>query len=233
MYLENIDSGYNGSTIIQDINLQVNSGDILLIVGPNGSGKSTLLKTIMGFTICKKGCIKYLGQTLSLMQTHARVRMGISYVFQEKRIFNKLTVYENLKIASLYLREDPSRLMDIIYSKYPILYDKKNNDAGWLSGGEQQMLAFARVILQRPKVILFDEPTSALAPGLIENIFSDILEMSQSGITCLIAEHRVKDAIRISNKLLCLNSGRIVYNGDSTLFKNNYMSLYDYFITKN
>lgn len=207
--LKNVDSGYNGATIIQDINFHVYGGEVLLVIGSNGSGKSTLLRAIMGFTRIKKGEISYFGQILNGVHIHDRVKNGISYVFQERRIFNNLTVNDNLKIAFLNNGESLSNSLDNVYTKYPILFEKRYNNAGWLSGGEQQILAIARVLMQKPKIILFDEPSAGVAPKFIDKILSEIKNLASSGIACIIVEHNIKKIIGLVDSIIGLRNGHI------------------------
>lgn len=229
--LRNIKAGYNGIPIIKEIDLTINPGETLLIVGPNGAGKSTLLKVIFGFLNVMEGSIYYNGKWLNSMPSHDRVKHGISYVFQEKRIFTNLTVEENLKIA--FQRNGPTyeKALGSVFTKYPVLKQKRKDRAGWLSGGEQQMLAIGRVLVQKPGIILFDEPSAGLAPKIAGEVFRQIETLANEGISCVLVEHRIEEAMKIADRLLGMKDGQIYLNRKCSDFVDDKKSVLELFVS--
>lgn len=212
--LKGVTAGYDGRPILQCLNLDILRGRTLLVIGPNGAGKSTLLRTIMGFIRQTSGTLHYRNILLDCLPPHARVHLGISYVFQDRRVFPTLTVEENLKVATR--GTDLQSMLAAIFQRYPILAEKRKTSGGLLSGGEQQLLAIGRALVQRPEVILFDEPTNGLSPRYVVIVLDEIRRLSSEGITCVLVEHRVRDALECADEVIGIRSGGVVFKGDTT-----------------
>lgn len=219
--LKGVSARYNRIPVIQEVNLNIRAGEVLLITGPNGSGKSTLLKTISGFLKPSSGSLIYRGAPLNGFPPNARARMGISYVFQDRRIFPRLTVEENLKIALQKKDCHRTSAIDDVYDRYPTLAQKRRVPGGLLSGGEQQMLAIGRALVQNPKVILFDEPSNGLSPRLTEETFSQIQSLAKEKVACLLVEHRVEEALEYADRVVRMKEGRICFVHPASKLKEN------------
>jgi ABC-type branched-subunit amino acid transport system ATPase component len=229
--LRNIKAGYNGVPIIKEISLAINPGETVLIVGPNGAGKSTLLKTIFGFLKATEGSIYYNGKCLNPIPPHDRVKYGISYVFQEKRIFTRMSVEDNLKVAFQKNGHTIEKALNSVYKKYPVLKQKKKDKAGWLSGGEQQMLAIGRVLMQKPGIILFDEPSAGLAPKTEKEVFCQIKNLADQGITCILVEHRIEEAMKIADRLIGMKDGQICLDKTCSNFLEDRKAVLELFMS--
>lgn len=226
--INNLESGYSKVSVLKNINLDIKPKEVILIIGSNGAGKSTLLKTIFGFNKVKNGEIHYNGLLINNMPVFDRVKMGISYVFQDRRIFGSRTVEDNLRLA--FINSGTIRFkesVENIYNQFPILFEKKKTISGILSGGEQQQLAIGRALIQRPKLILFDEPSAGLSPKFAEEFFLLIKDLAiGDGITCVLVEHRIKEALKISNRVVGLKDGNIKYIEEcKDILYNNKMDL--------
>lgn len=216
LQLNNISTGYNGNLILKGFSLEVHKSEILLITGTNGSGKSTLLKLIMGFLPVKSGHIFYNNQVINTLSPDKRVKLGISYLFQDKRIFSNLTVEQNLQVANINNGLPIIDRFEKVYDIFPVLFNKRSIIAGQLSGGEQQQLALGRIFMQQPKLILFDEPSAGLTISRLVNTFNEINNFSTEGITCILVEHRLDEATNIANRILNLNNGKITHLDEKT-----------------
>ena len=186
-------SGYDGTIIIEDIELNVQTNEIVNIIGPNGSGKSTLLKSIFGIVKPQQGKIEFLNESITGMKPFRIFEKGISYVPQVENIFSNLTISENLDIGFYTSKiKDTENELDKIYSLFPQLKDKKSIKSGNLSGGERQMLAIARALIGDPKLLLLDEPTASLAPNLVSEIMQKLIQIKDSGTSILLVEQNAK-----------------------------------------
>lgn len=214
--LNQVSAGYNGAMTIYSIDLKVAKGEIVLLVGANGAGKSTLLRTIFGFIKPTSGKIYLKSELLNDLPPHIRAKKGISYMFQDRRIFHSLTVEENILVAHMNNPYKTKVSIDTIYQRYPLLALKRNSMAGLLSGGEQQLLAIARALMQTPSILLLDEPSAGLSPKIANQIFSNVRELANEGIACLMVEHRIKEAVSISNRVIGLKSGEIQFTKNSS-----------------
>ncbi len=210
--VEKLHSGYGAIPIINDVSFEIAKGEIVGILGHNGMGKTTLLKTMMGVLPTKQGRIEFLGQELSRMPTHRRIRRGIGYVPQGRGILPGLSVRDNLRFALAATRGGgaPSALEKIL-AEFPRLTTYLNRAGGALSGGEQQLLALARALIQNPSLILLDEPTEGIQPSIIEEMIEQIREQrDQRGLTVLLVEQNIDFIRALTDRVLVLQKGMIV-----------------------
>ena len=203
-----------------DISLRVSDGETVITVGPNGAGKSTLLKTVSGLLHPRSGNITFLGKRIEGLPAHAIVEMGITHVPEGGRLFPYLTVLENLKIGS-YLpraRSESEKILKEIYQLFPILDERKKQLADTMSGGERQMLAIARCLMSRPKLILLDEPSSGLAPRVVSRVLEFVHQIKSKGYAILMVEQNVRKALRLSDRAYLMESGRVHKEGTQESF---------------
>ena len=208
---------------IKGISFEVNEGEIIALIGANGAGKTTTLQTITGLIPPKAGKIFYEGKEITRIPGHKLVSMGIAHVPEGRRVFAEMTVLQNLKMGA-YTRKDKSELeqtLESIYKRFPRLEERKNQLAGTLSGGEQQMLAMGRALMSHPRLIVMDEPSMGLSPIYVNEIFEIIQEINKSGTTVLLVEQNAKKALSIANKAYVLETGNIVLSGDARELMNN------------
>jgi len=213
LILKDLTSGYNGNDVIHKINLEINRGEIILLIGQNGAGKTTLIKTIMGLLKVKEGSIEYDGVQLNDIPTYQRVNMGISCKMQQTDIFSNMSVLDNLKLSARMNGNWFKEKTDDIYATFPNLFKLRNQSVGVLSGGEQQMLAISMTLLQNPKIIFFDEPLVGLDEAKIKLFLNKVQQLKElSNITSVIVEHGVKEIGNIADRILGVNSGEICFN---------------------
>ena len=223
MYLlsgQNITCGYNSIDIVFDCDIGVNKGEIASIVGPNGAGKSTVMKSLFGLIGIKKGKVLLDGENITNMLPQQRVLKGMGFVPQTNNIFPSLSVQENLEMGAFIKNSDPENMLDYIYGIFPILHDKKHQQAGELSGGQRQQVAVGRALMTNPKVLMLDEPSAGVSPIVMEGIFNKIQEIAKQGTAILMVEQNAKQALEISDLGFVLNQGR-------NLFTNTGKSLLD------
>ena len=197
---------------IKGISFTVNEGEIIALIGANGAGKTTILHTISGLIPAKTGSVKFMDKELTKTAPHKIVQMGMAHVPEGRRIFQELSVYENLKLGA-YTRKDKAEIeqsLQTVYGRFPRLEERKKQVAGTLSGGEQQMLAMGRALMSRPKIILMDEPSMGLSPLLVSEIFDIIKSINESGTTVLLVEQNAKKALSIADRAYVLETGNIV-----------------------
>jgi len=200
---------------LKDVELEVEEGSIVALIGSNGAGKTTLLRTISGLIKPTSGNINYQGISTLTLSPQVLPTKGLVQVPEGRRIFSGLTVYENLLMGA-YLRKDKAGIqkdLKSVYERFPILENRKNQDASTLSGGEQQMLAISRALMAKPKLLLLDEPSMGLAPILVKEIFSIIKEINAQGTTILVVEQNAFQALKIADKAYVLETGTIVLSG--------------------
>jgi len=211
-----IEAGYGKKIILNDINIEVESGKVSAFIGPNGAGKSTLLKAVMGLLEDTKGRITFNNKDLLKYRTDEIVMAGISFVPQGNRVFIDLSVKENLEVGG-FLIKNKKELKDnfeIVLSYFPDLKDKLKTDAGDLSGGEKQQCALARALMLKPKILLLDEPSLGLSPQLVKQAFETIKKINKDfGTTILIVEQKVRDVLKISDIVYALRLGKLVFEG--------------------
>jgi branched-chain amino acid transport system ATP-binding protein len=213
---------YEKSMALDDVSLNVAEGEVVTIIGANGAGKSTLMRAISALVPLTSGEIWFLGQRIDRMPTHEIVRRGISHIPEDRKLFPYLTVISNLKLGAS-LRKDKGgihRDIDEIFERFPILEERRNQLAGTLSGGQQQMLAIARGLMARPKLLLMDEPSLGLAPLMIDEVGRVIQYINERGVSVLLVEQNVSLAFRISTRGYALQVGRVVFKGNVEQLKS-------------
>ena len=215
-------SGYDGTIIIEDIDLNVQTDEIVTIIGPNGSGKSTLLKSIFGIVKPQQGKIEFLNESIIGIKPFRVFEKGISYVPQVENIFSNLTISENIDIGFYTSKiKDTITELDKIYSIFPQLKNKNSIKSGNLSGGERQMLAIARALIGDPKLLLLDEPTASLAPNLVSEIMQKLIQIKESGTSILLVEQNAKKSLAISDRCYVLAMGKNFFDGKASEVINN------------
>lgn len=214
--LVGVDAFYGDSHILQAVSLAVGPGERVAVLGRNGAGKSTLLKSIMNAGTRVTGSLKWEGQELGASKTHRRARLGIAMVPEDRRIFSHLTVHENIAMARMNVgRKRADTEADEVIARIPMLAELGDRPGGELSGGQQQMVAVARGLAARPRLMLLDEPTEGLAPLIVENMAADIVAQCQAdGLALLLCEQNIWFARKCTQRLYILDSGRIVFAGD-------------------
>ena len=215
--IKDINVYYGAIHAIKGISLTVNEGEIVTLIGANGAGKSTTLRTISGLLKPKTGSIEFCGKNIAGMPAHQIVKEGISQVPEGRRIFAEMTVIENLELGA-FIRTDKDEIendMQMVFQRFPRLEERREQLAGTLSGGEQQMLAMGRALMSRPKLLLLDEPSMGLAPLLIKEIFSIIQDINKAGTTVLLVEQNANMALSIANRAYVLETGRITISGNA------------------
>lgn len=215
--IKDLEVNYGVIKAIKGVSFDVNEGEIIALIGANGAGKTTILHTITGLIQAKKGSIVFDGKELTKTQPHKIVSMGMAHVPEGRRIFQQLSVLENLKLGA-YTRKDKSEIastLKMVYERFPRLEERKNQVAGTLSGGEQQMLAMGRALMSKPRIILMDEPSMGLSPLLVSEIFDIIKVINESGTTVLLVEQNAKKALSIADRAYVLETGKITLSGDA------------------
>jgi len=218
--VENIHTYYGLSHILFDVSLEVDRGEIVCLLGRNGAGKSTTMKSIMGLTPPKNGFIKFKDITCTGQKPYLMARMGIGFVPDDRRVFADLTVGENLEISARNF-QDGGWDKDRIYAFFPALGEIDTRRAGFLSGGEQQMLTIARALMTNPDFILLDEPTEGLAPLIVNMLEEQIFRLKESGLTVFLAEQNLEVALRLSDRGYVIDNGTIRYHGTRDDLQHN------------
>ena len=215
--IEDINVFYGAIHAIKGVSLEVNQGEIVTLIGANGAGKSTILRTVSGLLKPKEGTISFEDSVISGMPAHEIVAKGISQVPEGRRIFAEMTVMENLELGA-FTRKDKAGIkedLEMVFTRFPRLKERMTQDAGTLSGGEQQMLAMGRALMSRPRLLLLDEPSMGLAPLLIKEIFNIIVDINKAGTTVLLVEQNANMALSIAHRAYVLETGRITLSGDA------------------
>lgn len=213
--VKNLKVNYGVIQSLKGVSFTVNEGEIVTLIGTNGAGKSTSMQAIVGLIHSKSGSIVFDNQDISKLPAHKIVKLGLSEVPEGRHIFSELTVYENLLMGA-YLQKDKKIInesLEYVYSLFPILKERKNQIAGTLSGGEQQMLAMSRALMNRPKLLMLDEPSMGLSPLLVEEVFDIIKHIHDAGTTILLVEQNAEKALQIADKAYVLETGKIVLSG--------------------
>ncbi|MDD6234304.1 MAG: ABC transporter ATP-binding protein [Lachnospiraceae bacterium] len=221
--INNLEVHYGVIQALKGISFEVNEGEIIALIGANGAGKTTTLHTISGILQASSGNIIYDGKDITKMQAHKIVNLGISQVPEGRRVFAQLSVLENLKLGA-FIRKDKDGIEEDlrnIYERFPRLEERKNQMAGTLSGGEQQMLAMGRALMSRPRIILMDEPSMGLSPIYVSEIFDIIKSINKDGTTVLLVEQNAKKALSIADRAYVLETGKIALSGDAKDLMNN------------
>ncbi len=211
--VDNINVYYGKIHALKDISLEVNQGEIVALIGANGAGKSTTLKTISGLLRSKTGSITFMDENISHTEAYKLVSKGIAHVPEGRHVFLQMTVLENLEMGAYTNGRNIKDNIQNVFERFPRLKHRKNQIAGTLSGGEQQMLAMGRALMSRPKLMMMDEPSMGLAPILVEQIFEIIGDLHKAGTTILLVEQNAEMALRIADRAYVLESGRIKLSG--------------------
>ncbi len=221
--VDNIEVYYGMIKALKGVSFEVNKGEIVALIGANGAGKTTILHTVSGLIKPKTGNIIYNGDDITKIPAHKIVTMGMAHVPEGRRIFSQLSVLDNIKLGT-YTRKDKSEIeetLKYVYERFPRLEERKNQIAGTLSGGEQQMLAMGRALMSKPDFILMDEPSMGLSPLLVSEIFEIIKAINENGTTVLLVEQNAKKALSIADRAYVLETGSIVLSGDAKDLMND------------
>jgi len=197
---ENLVGGYGGADILKGCSIDVDAGEIAVIVGPNGAGKSTAMKALLGMLDLKQGEVRFRGKDISNLTPQDRIAEGIAFVPQTSNVFTSMTVYENLEMGAFLRDDDISATIEQIYELFPILADKRNQLAGELSGGQRQQVAVGRALMSQPAVLMLDEPTAGVSPIVMDELFDRILEVRQTGVAILMVEQNARQALDIADR---------------------------------
>ena len=221
--VKDLQVSYGMIQAIKGVSFEVNQGEVIALIGANGAGKTTILHTVTGLLAPKAGNIIFEGQDITKVPAHKIVSMGMAHVPEGRRVFAQLSVYDNLKMGA-YTRSDKNEIeesLEMVYKRFPRLEERKNQMAGTLSGGEQQMLAMGRALMSKPKIILMDEPSMGLSPIFVNEIFNIIQDVSASGTTVLLVEQNAKKALSIADRAYVLETGNIALEGDAKVLMND------------
>ncbi|MEM1537412.1 MAG: ABC transporter ATP-binding protein [Candidatus Nezhaarchaeales archaeon] len=213
--VDRVDVFYGDLQVLWDVTLYVNRGERVVLLGANGAGKTTLLKTVSGLLKPRKGEVRFMGERIDGLPPYKIVEKGISLVPEGRRLFPEMTVLENLKLGAYTLKveKEIEDRLERVYNLFPILKERRKQLAETLSGGEQQMLAIGRALMSKPKLLLLDEPSIGLGPILMERVIDALKQISEEGVTILLVEQNVYQALRIAQKVYVMENGRIVIGG--------------------
>ena len=217
----NLTAGYGGVDIIKNITLQVKQGEIAVIVGPNGAGKSTAMKALLGMLKINNGSVSFAEDDISNMLPQDRVNLGIAFVPQTNNVFTGMSVEENLEMGGFIRTDDIHHTIDDIYNLFPVLKEKRNQNAGELSGGQRQQVAFGRALMTKPKILMLDEPTAGVSPIVMDELFSRIIEVGKTGVGILMVEQNAKQALSIADRGYVLVNGKNSREGSGQDLLNN------------
>ena len=221
--VRDLEVNYGLIRAIKGVSVEVGDGEIIALIGANGAGKTTILQSVIGLIPIKGGSVTLYGQNVTHTPTQKIVKMGMAEVPEGRRVFAELTVYENLQLGA-YTRRDKkefSETLDAVYAKFPILKERARQEAGTLSGGEQQMLAMGRALMSHPKILLLDEPSMGLSPLYVSEIFKTIQEINKSGTTILLVEQNARKALSIADRAYVLETGTIAFSGKASELAGN------------
>jgi len=217
----NMTGGYGGVDILNSCGIEVNQGEISVVVGPNGAGKSTAMKAMLGMISLKSGEIILNGKDISGLTPEDRVAQGIAFVPQTMNIFSELTVEENLEMGAFLRNDNINKTIEDVYKLFPILKDKKNQLAGELSGGQRQQVAVGRALMTKPSVLMLDEPTAGVSPIVMDELFDRIIEIKNTGVAIIIVEQNAKQALSIADFGYVLVGGKNKFTGKGSELLNN------------
>jgi len=220
--IKNLEAGYGQLQILYGVDLTAQDGKITVLIGPNGAGKSTVLKSIFNLCTITNGTITHEGKDITLLPTHKRLAQGISFVPQGRQIFSSMTVKENLEMGA-FLTKDAKIInerMEAVLKHFPILREKLHQNAFALSGGQQQMLAIGRALMQKPKLLLLDEPSLGLAPKTMQELFAKIQQINKEGVAILMVEQNAKSACAIADEIYVLEEGKVALHGDRSILQH-------------
>ena len=211
--VDNINVYYGAIHAVKNVSFEVNEGEVVTLIGANGAGKSTTLKTVSGMLRTKTGSIEFMGENINHAEAHKLVYKGLAHVPEGRRIFQQMTVLENLEMGAFIHKKPTKEELDDIFDRFPRLLERKHQVAGTLSGGEQQMLAMGRALISHPKLLMMDEPSMGLAPILVEQIFDIIEELHKAGTTILLVEQNAEMALKVADRAYVLESGSVALSG--------------------
>ncbi len=217
----NLTAGYGGVDIIKNITLEVKQGEIAVIVGPNGAGKSTAMKALLGMLKLTNGSVSFDEDDISNMLPQDRVNLGIAFVPQTNNVFTGMSVEENLEMGGFIRTDDIHHTIEDIYNLFPVLKEKRNQNAGELSGGQRQQVAFGRALMTKPKILMLDEPTAGVSPIVMDELFSRIIEVGKTGVGILMVEQNAKQALSIADRGYVLVNGKHSREGSGQDLLNN------------
>ena len=217
----NLTAGYGGVDIIKNITLEVKQGEIAVIVGPNGAGKSTAMKALLGMLKLTDGSVSFAEDDISYMLPQDRVNLGIAFVPQTNNVFTGMSVEENLEMGGFIRTDDIHHTIEDIYNLFPVLKEKRNQNAGELSGGQRQQVAFGRALMTKPKILMLDEPTAGVSPIVMDELFSRIIEVGKTGVGILMVEQNAKQALSIADRGYVLVNGKNSREGSGQDLLNN------------
>ena len=218
---KNLTAGYGGVDIIKNINLEVKQGEIVVIVGPNGAGKSTAMKALLGMLKLTDGDVSFAEDDITFMLPQDRVNLGIAFVPQTQNVFTGMSVEENLEMGGFIRSDDIHHTIEDIYNLFPVLKEKRNQNAGELSGGQRQQVAFSRALMTKPKILMLDEPTAGVSPIVMDELFSRIIEVGKTGVGILMVEQNAKQALNIADRGYVLVNGKHSREGSGQDLLNN------------
>ena len=217
----NLTAGYGGVDIIKNITLEVKQGEIAVIVGPNGAGKSTAMKALLGMLKLTGGSVSFAKDDITSMLPQDRVNLGIAFVPQTNNVFTGMTVEENLEMGGFIRSDDIHHTIEDIYNLFPVLKEKRNQNAGELSGGQRQQVAFGRALMTKPKILMLDEPTAGVSPIVMDELFARIIEVGKTGVGILMVEQNAKQALNIADRGYVLVNGKHSREGSGQDLLNN------------
>ena len=219
--LEGINTYYGQIHILQDLNIEINEGELVCLLGGNASGKSTTLKTILGIVRSRTGTITFNGEDVTSRSTSHRISRGMAIVPENRRLFAPMTVQENLELGAYLHNGGTKEDYERVYSLFPLVYERRGQLAGTLSGGEQQMVAMGRALMSKPKLLLMDEPSMGLAPVLVERSFEIIKQVNEAGVAMLVVEQNANVSLSIADRGYVLSTGRLVLEGKAEELREN------------
>ncbi|NSZ09700.1 ABC transporter ATP-binding protein [Agrobacterium tumefaciens] len=221
--VKGLTTAYRGLLAITDVSLEVKTGEIVTVAGANGAGKSTLLKTIAGLERPSSGSVMFFGQTLETMPAHEITSLGLAYVPENKRLFPRLSVRDNLRLGSYLFRDKSDREapLEQVFTLFPRLKERLPQRAATLSGGEQQMLAIGRALMTRPRLLMLDEPSQGIMPKLVDEIFEAVQTIRATGVTVLLVEQRLAESLAIADRAYVLQTGRLILSGTASEVRDN------------
>ena len=221
--LTRVAAGYGDVPVLWDVTVEVRTGQLVALVGANGAGKTTTLRTIAGLLRARRGEVFFEGRRIDRLSAHAVVGLGIALVPEGRQLFGSMTVEENLLTGSFLSRTRAARQTNLerVYAAFPVLRDRRGQDAGILSGGEQQMLAIGRALMSEPRLLMLDEPSLGLAPTVVDSVFEVIERVRRAGLTVLLVEQNVQRALDLADRAYVLENGRIVLDGPGAALLEN------------
>ena len=221
--VQSLTTSYRGLIAISNVSITVNEGEIVAVAGANGAGKSTLLKSISGMERPREGVVSFAGEPIQARPAHEITALGLAYVPENRRLFPRLSVADNLRLGSYLYRKQPDRNapLERVFTLFPRLKERLPQRAETLSGGEQQMLAISRALMTRPRLLMLDEPSQGIMPKLVDEIFQAVLEIRKAGVTVLIVEQRLAESLEIADRAYVLQTGRVVLSGTAAEVRDN------------